>query len=102
MDGLSGIPGIPPHACQRLLAVLHNHPKIRRVILFGSRAKGNYRPGSDIDLCLDAPDMSLPEKLALDSAIDDLMLPWKVDLVLWQGIDNEALREHIQRVGLSA
>lgn len=94
------IPGIPAEACCRLLAVIRGQPKIRQVTLFGSRAKGNYRPGSDIDLCLDAPDLTLSEKLALDNAIDDLMLPWKVDLVVWQAIDNVHVREHILRVGL--
>ncbi len=92
--------GIPAKAWARIAAVLAAQPKITRTRLFGSRAKGNLRPASDIDLCIDAQDLNLPEKLALDQALDDLMLPWKVDLAVWQMIDQPALREHIDRVGL--
>lgn len=51
-------------------------------MLYGSGAKGNYRPGSDIEL-----------------ALDDLLLPWKIDLSLYSQIDNPALVEHMGRVG---
>lgn len=80
--------------------MLRAQPKVTRVRLFGSRAKGNFRPASDIDLCIDAEGLSLSEKLALDNAIDDLLLPWKVDLAVWQTLDHAALREHIERVGI--
>lgn len=92
--------GIPRSAWSKLMAVLCSQPKIKRVILFGSRAKGSHRPASDIDLCLIADELTLPEKLSLDSAIDDLLLPWKVDLVVLDSIDNPALHDHIQRVGV--
>ncbi len=91
--------GLPEQALRRLLETLHRNPAVERVVLFGSRAKGNYRPGSDIDLCLFAPVMTLPELLQLGVDIDELLLPWKVDLCLWHQLDNPALREHIQRVG---
>lgn len=92
--------GLPDEAIAKLVALLSGNDKVRSVRLFGSRAKGNYRAGSDIDLCLDAPDLSLPEKFRLENAIDDLMLPWKVDLVIEQQIDNSALRDHVARVGI--
>jgi len=94
------IHGIPQAPWQALLAVLARHPKVRSVVLFGSRAKGNYRPGSDIDLCLHADELTLSEKLSLDLEIDDLLLPWKVDLVVWQSIDDPALKAHIERFGV--
>lgn len=92
--------GIPRSAWGKLLAVLCKQPKVKRVILFGSRAKGSHRPSSDIDLCLVADGLTLPEKLALDNVIDDLLLPWKVDLSVWGWIDTPALHDHIQRVGI--
>ena len=46
------IPGLPQQACQRLLDVLQQSPKVQEVWLFGSRAMGRYREGSDLDLCL--------------------------------------------------
>lgn len=92
--------GLPQHALARLLSVLDAYPEIERVILFGSRAKGNFRPGSDIDLCVVAPLLSLSRRLALENALDDLLLPWKVDLIPWEEIDHPDLRSHIQRCGL--
>jgi predicted nucleotidyltransferase len=91
--------GLPEQALQRLLETLYRNPTVDRVVLYGSRAKGNYRPGSDIDLCLFAPAMTLPELLRLGVDIDELLLPWKVDLSLWHQIDNPGLRAHIERVG---
>ncbi len=92
--------GLPDEAISKLVALLSSNEKVRSVRLFGSRAKGNYRDGSDIDLCLDAPNLDLPEKFHLENALDDLMLPWKVDLVIQQQIDNSALLDHIARVGI--
>lgn len=91
--------GLPAQAVQNLLALIRGNPAVGRVVLYGSRAMGNWRPGSDIDLCLFAPAMTLVDLLRLGTDIDELLLPWKVDLCLWHQIDNAALREHIERVG---
>jgi predicted nucleotidyltransferase len=92
--------GLPASAVSSILAVLKQVPEIERIWLFGSRAKGNYRPGSDIDLCIDAPQLSLRQRLAIENRLDDLLLPWKIDLVPWQEIDNCQLADHIRRVGV--
>jgi predicted nucleotidyltransferase len=86
-------------ACDRIIAVLRDYPEIVQATIFGSHAKGNYRPGSDIDLCLDAPELSMRRRLELENRLDDLLLPWKIDLLLRSEIDNPALLEHIARVG---
>ncbi|MDR1485476.1 MAG: nucleotidyltransferase domain-containing protein [Planctomycetaceae bacterium] len=72
---------------------------IREVIIYGSRAKGNYRSGSDIDLTIIGDDISFSDMAVLDCAIDDLMLPYKFDLSLKRKISNPDLIEHINRVG---
>lgn len=92
--------GLPPAACDRIIAVLRDYPEIVRATIFGSRAKGNYRQGSDIDLCLDAPTLSMRRRLVLENQLDDLLLPWKIDLLVRHEVDNPALLEHIARVGL--
>jgi predicted nucleotidyltransferase len=61
---------------------------------------GTQRPNSDIDLCLDAPDMPFPAYLQLASTLDDLVLPYSLDLVLKHHIDNPDLLNHIQRIGV--
>ncbi len=91
--------GLPAYAMAQIIGVLSRQPEIQRVILFGSRAKGNYRAGSDVDLCLVAPDLTQQARYALESALDDLLLPWKIDLVLRHEIDNPDLLAHVDRVG---
>ncbi len=92
--------GIGQRNLGRLNAIFAAHPAVLRVLLYGSRAKGNFRAGSDIDLCLDAPDMSWQELLAIDTEIDDLLMPWKVDLAHQQKLESSALLADIQRVGV--
>lgn len=92
--------GLPPYAIEQLKGLFRAWPQIDRVVLYGSRAKGNYRNGSDIDLCVEAESMNVADLLKLDAEIDDLLLPWKVDLSLRHTIDNPDLLEHIERVGI--
>ena len=93
--------GLPEVAIEKILGILTGYPAIERVILYGSRAKGNYRPGSDIDLCLQAPTLQLSQQLEIENNLDDLLLPWKIDLTLRHNIENPALLEHIERDGVS-
>ena len=90
--------GLPVHVVDQLRACLSPYP-IERAIVYGSRAKDTYHYASDIDLTLIAPEMTHWQLLELEQAIDDLLLPWKVDLSQYQHIDNEALKAHIDRVG---
>ena len=91
------IPGIPGPQQQRLLDLLIHHPDLDAIWLFGSRAMGRERPGSDIDLCIDAADLSHADRLRLMAAIDDLLLPWTVDLALRHELPPDLL-SHVQRV----
>lgn len=93
------IPGLPTPASESILQTIGAQPQVQRVVLYGSRALGRQRSGSDVDLCLVAPSMSLAELLELEAQLDDLLLPWQIDLQLDHLISNEALRDHIQRAG---
>jgi len=61
---------------------------------------GREATGSDIDICLDAPTLGMSELAILEAQIDELLLPWKVDLVLLHQIDDPDLLAHIQRAGV--
>jgi type I restriction enzyme S subunit len=74
-------------------------PAIREVVIYGSRAKETHKPGSDIDLTIIDDDISSSDLVRLDSALDDLMLPYKFDLSLKRKIKNPDLIDHINRVG---
>lgn len=92
------IPGIPEQSEHRLLGLFTQHPQLQAVWLFGSRAMGRHQPGSDIDLCLEAPLLSHGDRLRLMAAVDDLLLPWRVDLALRHELSAD-LEAHVQRVG---
>lgn len=68
------------------------------MILYGSRAKGNFRPNSDIDLTI-IGDLDWQTFTQLESELDDVLLPYKMDLSLFAHLENTSLVEHIQRVG---
>ena len=92
------IPGLPPEASARILALLLAEPAVREVWLYGSRAMGRHRPGSDIDLTLVAPGLPHHDRLRLMHALDELLLPWSIDLSLHHELP-ASLREHVARVG---
>ncbi len=91
--------GLPASAVEALRGVLAQYGQIRRALVYGSRAKGNYRSGSDIDIVLDAPALAFADLMRIETEIDDLMLPWQVDLSLLSQIENQNLLDHIERVG---
>jgi predicted nucleotidyltransferase len=92
--------GLPDDVLPRVIAVLSGNRKIRRITLYGSRAMGKSRNGSDIDLCLDGDPLSLKDLAELEAGIDDLLLPWKVYITVRQQIDNPDLIAHIERIGV--
>ncbi len=91
--------GLKEHTIEKIKEVFSTHHGIEKAILYGSRAKGNFRPGSDIDIVLLAPELSLTELLRIENELDDLLLPWKIDLSLFHQISNPDLIDHINRVG---
>lgn len=92
--------GLPEESIAKICNIFSQYPQIENIVLYGSRAKGNYRPGSDIDLSILAENLTLSDLLAIENQIDDLLLPWSVDLSPPHKIDNPALVEHINRVGV--
>jgi len=97
------IPGLTADQATAVLSVFapeSANGRLREIILFGSRAKGTHREGSDIDLAV-AIDRGRAEDLhAWMERYEALFLPWKLDVVLYDSIENDALREHIDRVGI--
>ncbi|TGN07954.1 nucleotidyltransferase domain-containing protein [Leptospira ilyithenensis] len=91
--------GLKEETVQKILQVFFGHPKIENAVIYGSRAKGNYRTGSDIDICLEASEMDLSELMLIETELDDLLLPYKIDLSLKHKIENKDLLDHIERVG---
>ncbi len=92
--------GLAPITLDKLVSVFHKHDSIESVILYGSRAKGNYKVGSDIDLTIKGPLLSFSELMQVEDQIDDLYLPYSVDLSQYENLKNSDFLEHINRVGV--
>lgn len=70
-------------------------------MLYDSRAKENYKQGSNIDLTIIETGLTFDELLQLERQLDDPLLPYTVDLSLYRKLDHLGLLAHIQRVGVS-
>ncbi|MGB7393503.1 MAG: nucleotidyltransferase domain-containing protein [Pricia sp.] len=90
--------GLSENTISKLHGLFEEFPAIEKVILYGSRAMGNYRNGSDIDLTLVG---DIPWNLVsrLNWEIDDLLLPYMIDLSRLKDINNPNLIDHIDRRG---
>jgi len=92
--------GIKDQYWKSILTIILANPKVEQVIIFGSRALGSFKPGSDIDLCLKGEQLTQADLTRLMVHLDELDLPWIVDLVMFSQISNPDLTDHIERVGI--
>lgn len=91
--------GLKEETIKAINDVFLSYPQIEKAVVFGSRAKGNYRDGSDIDICLFGNiDFVLLQNIEI--SLDSLNLPYTIDLVVYENIQNDELKEHIDRVGM--
>ncbi len=92
--------GISDSDLNDILTALQKNKNITEVILFGSRAKGTFSIGSDIDLALKGPNLGLSDLNDAKIEIDKLLIPNKIDLIIYNRITDPDLTEHINRVGI--
>jgi predicted nucleotidyltransferase len=91
--------GLPVASITAIQPVLAAHPEVEPAILYGSRAMGTRRPTSDIDLTLTGSTLTTDGLAPIDADLDDLLLPYMMDLSCLTSITHPPLLEHIQRVG---
>lgn len=92
--------GLSEREMTSLRSIFGAFPEIKLVYIYGSRAKGHYKAGSDIDLAIMEPATDLRLRSKIQSLFDDSPLPMRVDLVDFQSLESESLKAHIARVGL--
>lgn len=92
--------GLKEKTVESICAIFASHPAVDKAVLYGSRAMGNFKPGSDIDLTLFGDSLTSQECGKIDEELDDLLLPYQIDLSIFHRIENTKLREHIARVGV--
>lgn len=92
--------GLKNDIVDKINRAISSVPVIEEAIVYGSRAKGNSKPGSDIDIALKGNKITMDDLNRLNRILDDLLLPYTFDLTILRRIDNQELLDHIERVGI--
>ncbi|MDP2038366.1 MAG: nucleotidyltransferase domain-containing protein [Ignavibacteria bacterium] len=93
--------GIAGEDLDSIIKTIRRQNKVKKLILFGSRAKNNFRKGSDIDIAIIADELSLSELNQIRVDLSELLLPYKVDVIDYSTILNKDIIEHINKVGVT-
>ena len=100
--------GLEQHIIDNLIDVFEQYTKVDKAIVFGSRAKGNYRPDSDIDIAIKGQDLNTDDIIAMSVAFEEKGITHKIDLINYDKINDLSakaqaepdLKDHIDRVGI--
>lgn len=93
--------GLRPRDLELIIQAARHQPEIERLVLFGSRATGRHRTGSDVDLAVQGEQVSYATVLALADQLNEVLpLPYLFDVLDYNTISAPALREHIDRQGV--
>lgn len=92
--------GLSEQTLLSIRGILASFPSVEQAILYGSRAKGTYRAGSDIDLTLLGNGLDEHQLAAIAGQLEESDIPYCVDLSLKAQIDNPSLLAHIKQVGV--
>ena len=92
--------GLSDKTLEILNSIFRKYLGIKQVVLYGSRAKGSYRKGSDIDMSLKTDNtFTRLDLLHIVGDLDDSDLPYLVDVSIYDNLSNPDLKAHIDRVG---
>lgn len=91
--------GLTQKTLEKIIKMFKKFPEIEQCVLYGSRAIGNFKNGSDIDIVLKGEKLNLSILNRIELMLDDLLLPYTFDLSAIQYINNPDLIEHINRIG---
>lgn len=91
--------GLKEEIINKINSVFEKTPEVQEVIIYGSRAKGNYRIGSDVDLTLKGVNLTSNILSKITDDIDELNTPYLFDISIFEKLNAADLEEHINRVG---
>lgn len=83
-----------------IVAVLSSVKNVQRALIYGSRAKGNFRSNSDIDIIVEGERLTIGDLSMIDARLDDLLLPWQIDLCARNRVGNKALLDEVDKWGV--
>ncbi|HPE19030.1 MAG TPA: nucleotidyltransferase domain-containing protein [Tenuifilaceae bacterium] len=91
--------GLKDSTIEQVNSVFTQFSFVEKVVIYGSRAKGNFEEGSDIDITLIGENITQNYLNKISLKLDDLLLPYKFDISVFNQISNPNLVDHIQRIG---
>jgi uncharacterized protein len=92
--------GLEDIELEQITEVFSRYPAIDKVILFGSRAMGKEKPGSDIDLAIKGENLTYDDTLEIQLSLENLNFLLKFDIINFNMITDPAVLDHIDRVGI--
>jgi len=93
--------GIYEKSYSLIIRSFREYPKIEKVYIFGSRAMGNYKPGSDIDIAIFGEEIDFEITSSLFRKLnEDILTPYFIDVVNFNTIEVEELKTHILNEGI--
>lgn len=92
--------GLKDSELTNLKALFAKNDRLERVILYGSRAKGTYKPFSDVDITLVGRELTHSDLNGMILDIDDLLLPYMFDISIFHTLKSSDLIDHINRRGI--
>ena len=93
--------GLKATDIHKVRSVLEQFRMVEKAVIYGSRALGNFKNGYDIDLTLYGENLDLSTLFQIENQLDDLLLPYFIDLSIFDRIENAQLKDHIFRNGKS-
>ena len=91
--------GLNNTTLEKINSIFYRFPEVEKVLIYGSRAKGTYKPGSDIDITLFGIYLNSELRSRISLELDDLLLPYEIDLSIFAELHNCDLIAQINRIG---
>ncbi len=92
--------GLTQNALDKITEILKSFPEVEKGLIFGSRALGTYKRGSDVDIALVGEHLEQAVMTISYRLNEELLLPYFFDVVDYNGLTKPELKEHIDRVGV--
>jgi uncharacterized protein len=93
--------GLQDKTLAMIKSVMEKHPDVEDVMVYGSRAMGNYNEGSDVDLALLGEGIKQNTVLRIQQELEDLNTPYLFDVLAYNKLQDKSLKEHIDSIGTS-
>ncbi len=92
--------GLSDKEFDEMTAIFSKCKNLEKVILYGSRAKGNYKKFSDVDITLEGDNLTLADLFRIQDLLYESDLPYMFDVSIFSKITNPDLIDHIRRKGI--